>query len=388
MFKYLYKNKLRYEKGQLAPFFIAILVILIIMAMVTVNLGKVGLVKTDTSNAADAGALAGGSIMASVFNTQALMNGEMIVSYEFFMASLAVAITLIILSAKLAAAACKVNVCPPLIDCCLSVGCKGAAIDVQVGLISAMVATGLFHVAQIFNYLKMQQEADKGRTAAIELAYRYAFYNSGIGGKLIEDSPPEEGMRGDKNNYQDTFNDFVKSNISDASFIDYGWKDGQDRKHLVHVEVSTDDVEHYSLQFTILPLLGVLALFYAAFYVSMDELLPACWECPCSAPVAAAAVGWIALFSLAALAGLAPSPLPFDANLFSMILFPICWVEDIKHDRRFTVRTKQDHGPYDYGLWKMEYPTRESFSIVSFEGKGKIYEPVPSFDPSIIETDR
>lgn len=62
---YFRKNK---KKGQISPFLIAVIVILLIALMVTVNLGKVSLTKTNTANAADAGALAGASTMANGLN--------------------------------------------------------------------------------------------------------------------------------------------------------------------------------------------------------------------------------------------------------------------------------------------------------------------------------
>jgi len=57
-------NKTRYESGQVFPFLIAIICIVIIMAMITVNLGQIALFRTDVSNAADAGALAGASVIS------------------------------------------------------------------------------------------------------------------------------------------------------------------------------------------------------------------------------------------------------------------------------------------------------------------------------------
>ena len=53
------------RRGQIAPLLIAIIVILLIAIMVTVNIGKLSLLKTSVSNAADAGALAGASAMAT-----------------------------------------------------------------------------------------------------------------------------------------------------------------------------------------------------------------------------------------------------------------------------------------------------------------------------------
>lgn len=59
------KNK---KEGQIAPFLIAVIVILLIALMVTVNLGKISLTRTATANSADAGALAGASTMANGLN--------------------------------------------------------------------------------------------------------------------------------------------------------------------------------------------------------------------------------------------------------------------------------------------------------------------------------
>ncbi|MFA5157459.1 MAG: pilus assembly protein TadG-related protein [Candidatus Omnitrophota bacterium] len=58
------RNKARYEKGQIFPFLIAVLVVILIAIMITVNLGQVGMLKVDTSNAADAGALAAASTLS------------------------------------------------------------------------------------------------------------------------------------------------------------------------------------------------------------------------------------------------------------------------------------------------------------------------------------
>jgi hypothetical protein len=64
MFTWFSENKANYKKGQIFPFVIAALAMLIIMAMITANLGKIAIFKTDVSNAADSGALAGASILS------------------------------------------------------------------------------------------------------------------------------------------------------------------------------------------------------------------------------------------------------------------------------------------------------------------------------------
>jgi len=58
------KNKANYKKGQIFPFLIAVLCVVIIMVMITVNLGQIGIMRVDAANAADAGALAGTSVLS------------------------------------------------------------------------------------------------------------------------------------------------------------------------------------------------------------------------------------------------------------------------------------------------------------------------------------
>jgi hypothetical protein len=62
------------KKGQVAPFLISIIVILLIATMALVNIGKVGTYRVNTSNAADAGAVAGVSMIASTQNAIADAN--------------------------------------------------------------------------------------------------------------------------------------------------------------------------------------------------------------------------------------------------------------------------------------------------------------------------
>ncbi|MFA5286838.1 MAG: pilus assembly protein TadG-related protein [Candidatus Omnitrophota bacterium] len=65
MFIFFAENRANYKKGQIFPFLIAIIVVIVIMAMITANLGKLAIFKTDVSNAADAGSLGGASVLSS-----------------------------------------------------------------------------------------------------------------------------------------------------------------------------------------------------------------------------------------------------------------------------------------------------------------------------------
>ena len=77
-------NKARYEKGQIFPFLIAIIAVIIIIAMITLNLGQIAIFKTDVSNAADAAALAGASTLSGyllgIGLQSDMMCGEMLVA--------------------------------------------------------------------------------------------------------------------------------------------------------------------------------------------------------------------------------------------------------------------------------------------------------------------
>ncbi len=84
MFERFAENRLRYEKGQIFPFAVALIVIMLIFAMLTVNIGQISMFKTDTSNAADAAALAGASVLSGTllgFGLKSdMMAGFMVVS--------------------------------------------------------------------------------------------------------------------------------------------------------------------------------------------------------------------------------------------------------------------------------------------------------------------
>jgi hypothetical protein len=84
MFIKFAQDKTNYQKGQIFPFLIMILVAVIILVMITVNLGKIALFKTDVSNAADAAALAAASVLSGTLLgfglTSDMMCGEMIIT--------------------------------------------------------------------------------------------------------------------------------------------------------------------------------------------------------------------------------------------------------------------------------------------------------------------
>ena len=421
MFIYFNQNKLAYHKGQLVPFFIVFIVVLLIAALVTVNIGKVGLIKTYSSNAADAGALAGGSVMATVFNTQALMNSEMIVAYEMFYALMAVQVGIIIAAMWIAAGACAAPLCcpPPYCGCCPQPLCLTSTGIVIMALKAAAVALVAFQVKQFFYYKIMKEQAMDGRGNAIEVAYRYAFLNSGISSKLkscgLEDTSLCDDCEddcerdckqecGDDNNCLDAcsreeltclvgncqsqqaeFQLWLKD-VGSAPTAEYSWLDGQERSHKVYVGVDTGEIGTYELRLPILPTAALLALFYGDLLAATTAEV-GCGCCHSAAPRLAEIATAITLDTLAVLAGLIPA-WDFDASGLAMVMFPICWVTEIDHNRLLAVTTRQEHEGEDYGVMgQTTYPRIESYSQVNFRGNGKIYRPDPYFDATIIKTD-
>ena len=85
-------------------------------------------------------------------------------------------------------------------------------------------------------------------------------------------------------------------------------------------------------------------------------------------------------------AGLLPGVTIQDST-GTVLMWNICWIDDVEHDRRVFTATKQHHEGAALGLWKPRYPDRESNSTVDFTGKGKIYPWVLRYDPSIISVD-
>lgn len=404
MFNYFHDNKLRYEKGQLAPFFILIIVIFIIMAFFTINLSKVSLIKNDTGNAADAGALAGGSTMANFFNQQAVANSYLEANYRNFVTSEEALGAAIIATALVAAAKCASwPPKPPDDECWPSPPCIASAKAVKTGFQGAWLALLFYHGAQLFSYMAMRKQSKDGRDNAIKMAYSFAFLNSGIGSKIISGQAPEDTSlrRGDEFNYSDAFNDFLSKRLSAASYLDYKWTDGQDRKHIVRVMPNTENVNTYDLQYTVAPTITLIYWLIKVGYGLATSLQAACGYCPCNGGtaygIAAKIAGVVAVF----LGGILPGWV-FRDSLGTNLLFPICWIDDIVHDRRFSVDTWQAHQGKDYGLWESKYPAKwdpnatstptqaeriESYGIVNFEGYGKIYPPEPNFDADLIKTD-
>jgi len=218
MFIYFNENKLAYHKGQLAPFFIVFIILIIIAALVTVNIGKVAKTKIYSANAADAGVLAAASTMASAFNYLAVANSQMIVNYQYFFGLATVSFAIGYYKMAMAMVATNTALtalgiacgCVPCCGCpycicpcpCFWPAC-GAA---EVALGTAIAALGLFVdtmtslIVQVTSfwwlqwsfYKMIRENIEDYHQSALESGYSFAFNNSGISSRLkgcgLEDS--------------------------------------------------------------------------------------------------------------------------------------------------------------------------------------------------------
>ena len=143
MFK-IFRHKGRYNRGQLFPYLIAILVAVLDIAMITVNLGQLGIFKTDVSNAADAGALAGASTLSAYLLGIGFQSDKMC-------GVMLVELVVIIL------AACTV-----------------------IGIPVAIAAYIALTIKQYVTYFQAMEDGKMAWSNAKKSALQYAFQNAGI----------------------------------------------------------------------------------------------------------------------------------------------------------------------------------------------------------------
>jgi len=453
MFTSFHKNKLSSDnRGQLAPIFIVVLVILLIMTMVTVNLSKVSIFKTSSANAVDAGGLAAGSVMANVFNGVAQANSQFETIYWEFYASISVSFVLAykdLIAADLAAAAALASAtsaastaCPAP---CAAIGLASSASTSAGSGATAMqnfvltnwailIAVTAFSIAQYYFYLSLRRSSEDGWENAMEIGHKFVFMNSDVGSKLKAGSPPDGVTAPEyKNNYRNEFSDFLENRIGHNSSYQYLWKDNQERSHYVHSTIDIDPIDTFDFLVAVMPLPVELALLYknitlgetaalsltmaSVSYAAASVLLsgacacqsccggitaPVC--CPCWLALCASAVVMLSsgmganstaiatmkpIYYITAIAwaGLLPGFTFRDSGSLAAMMFTICWIDDIVHNRKVRVDSWQHHEGASLGLWDTRYPEIHSFSIIDFTGRGKIHPPKLRHDASIVVTD-
>lgn len=408
-----------YQKnGQITPFMLTIIVILIMAVMVTINIGKVSLTKTHTANATDAGALGSASAMANVFNMLADANEQLQTQYWIFFATASA----MFVAATAQLVSIHISACT---DPCKAANRMGSF----MGIINAIALEILaFYLAQWNFYEQMRDSALEGHNSAVKLGFQLGFSNSGISQKLIPGLPPPspQPLQGNANNYQATFSDFVDDGIDGLiqgnpqfSSLSYAWIDGQSRTHQVDLDVTLDPPEKYEVRVTNLSYPAEHARFIAIRTLSLlvkGNLLTACGckKC-CNRKHPACCVCWFAACTIAsniiftiypllaaALAGVSPDgrtwkdevqPLYFTEDI-------LCWIEEVgsssnsAHNGLVRLDTEQAHQGANLGLWQTQYPNIISFSEANFRkdrfgnsNQGQINPPNPNHEATLVRTD-
>ena len=299
MLVYFSENKCQYHKGQLVPFFIAIIVVLVVAALVTVNIGKTSITKTETANACDAGALAGATAMANIFISLAEAKESMKEAWNDFHDSMIngfVGTTGLLRAIHggtpgvsglyeggLRGALNQGYLAGSIIGStlvyfgtCLIMSCSycgkglgallsgagtaaqegGAAYTMSKAISNLKMAKELtaslyssyqsllvdgitpWHQGMQENYANLKDSVEQGYDSAVDISYKLAFYNSGISSKLADG--------GSGNNNKEVFSKWLDN--EDAPYIlgNYSWQDGQGRAHIVNVDVAINDIPTYT----------------------------------------------------------------------------------------------------------------------------------------------
>ncbi|MCF7917000.1 MAG: hypothetical protein K9L61_04410 [Candidatus Omnitrophica bacterium] len=423
MYLYLEENTNSYHKGQLTPFFIAALAILIIAIMVTVNIGKVAQIKTKTSNSADAGALAAVSAMATTFNALGAYASYMYakyIEYKLIIESLldeVVEATIImetsILAAWVLGLVAVANACTPYTGYWVYLASIAGAIillfnasywlTVQQNLMGSVKS--IIKTLQDFEeemYLDIRDFVDESIISARETSLSLSFSNSGISSMLTDTQ-------------QDDYDTFIDGLT--GSSATHSWTDGQNRDHSVTASVDLKDVDRYLLLETKEDEDTIVNIYFTAYYLM--AAVSALW-------LGYVTLGYIKLLMAAYGYGKCPSwhlPIPYFGCILPWACFlgiaktipyntktgwlgayvagfyPIFYliergvqengtyweptrdvgskiiptIVDVDHSRCVNTSSTQDHEGSDKGnkiftLWETAYPLSSSKADASFSG--------------------
>jgi len=351
-------NKIFHRKdGQVAPFMIAIIVVLIMAIMVTVNIGKVSLTKTRTANAADAGALAGSTMHANTLNAIADTNTQMIAEYLATEALFVVA----------------------------------ALINLEY---SRFLAYWAFVIAQITQFALAWNTGIQGYDDAEKAAKQLAFMNSGV---------DEAKARLSGESYQaylsrdSQFGQWMASDGYESGVYNWADKNGGQNSFTVNVDAPAFP--------GLIPMPGVFISLYFRW-------IPVCTNCgyvPCcnclSCNTAAAEFRYLVQQANRGLINL-PSYTPVSVNAgssssiavqpfcpcggmlaTSIVIYtvPIAWIAGIVSDNpELTVTTNRFEPNADLGLWEMKYGNISSSAKAKSSGGSIGIANNPRYDSYLI----
>jgi hypothetical protein len=258
--------------GQIAPFLIVVMVILIIAAIATINIGRVAIDKTYSANAADAGALSAATAYASGFNALSQSNyDQLFLLYEanrtlfedtkddadgFVDAAIAYMTTAVgIGAAAYTYLQCSVPICIfpytymyAWVYCAFSFALAGAACQLANMEVAKFIT--------MCNYLRGIVDAHKrdgnsfyssictamqtSQTSSTDTGKSYAFSNSGISSKLSVQQAKD-------------YNDWMTAEGYTSGV--YSWQDKPtverpSQTHKVTVDASVPGISSYDIQKT------------------------------------------------------------------------------------------------------------------------------------------
>lgn len=368
------KNIFYRRDGQVAPFMIAIIVVLIMALMVTVNIGKVGFTKTNTANAADAGALAGSVMHANTLNSLADTNTAMIAEYLSTQAIFLV----------------PAPICTE-----------------WVKFISYLA----FVAAQTAQYILAWQNAEKGYEEARNSAKQFAFMNAGI-------DEPKPRLNGETYEAylqrESRFGQWMKDKGYESGL--YTWTDNQGQENSFRVDVTSPSFPG------LIPMPGVLVgLYLDGPFVPCFACFDCCKICegelniykgclasigadildlgfkeeveifdgegcaPCSAMTSVKSFG--GMIHSNPLTWILPSRATCGASVWNKAFYsvPIAFIAGIVSDNpELTVTTTRIEPNADLGLWQMQYGSISSQAKAKSSGGSVGPLPDPGYDSYLI----
>ncbi|MBU0547993.1 MAG: hypothetical protein KJ710_01110 [Candidatus Omnitrophica bacterium] len=243
---------------------LVVLVILLVAAIATINIGRVSLDKTCSANAADAGSLAAASVWASAFNVLTEINKDQIKTWfdlnyytygqlyfeadsyinegiNYALAASAAAVASLAVASVpflcyeiwyegLAAAALDGTAAYLCFEASQSV----AAFSITIQFMQSL--TDSFYEQQWENYCDAREYMEDAYTNAYETGLNYAFSNSCISSKLSDAQ-------------NDAFSAWMdgKGPSTDGT---YSWEDKLSQPHTVTATLDLPDITSYELQHT------------------------------------------------------------------------------------------------------------------------------------------
>ena len=443
-FNYFHQHRSQYHKGQLAPFFIVLIVVLIIAALVTVNIGKIARTKTYSGNSTDAGALAAASTLAYALNYVATANEKMEGNYENFneeagkhftnaWAHLSMAQTYItfamITAYKWPSRTARFLVSPAQDEVDDFVDEMDLLRDEEVDS-STNMPKGIvphYHKFQqdYYEFIrgKVHDDGDNSNdlyTNALVAGYKFNLLNSGIAVK--------KGEQG-QSDFQSYVDGITISNVTNNGEKSYSWQDGQGRDHEVTAKIKIDNLRNYRISKTsskYQPVISQLrsissigesvsTILEVVYYLLIiGQYLKDCCE---ERGNKYCCIAWYAVYAICMMllyysyylnsANMASSEavwqgLQTDTSTFTSVLkedtepYIICWINAIEHNRLVEAYNEQEHEgkTYEAGegtgeLWEVSYPEIESSTKATFnyENRGTIYPPSALHDSAITEVD-